>query len=889
MQASPSGPGERVAVSGVANVLGFATTTLLALLLTPYLLRHLGAGAFGAWALIGVVMTTLQLADLGLPRALNRAVAQARAQGDAAGLWTALNTTLFLYLVVSSMVALLLIAIRRPLVAYGLAVPEPWRADARFALVWLACGLLPALVTSALGATLDGFQRMEWTNLALVTGRATYAAGAVMAVLTRNDLRGLAIAMVFSTLCQMTVAAVGLWIVASNDGTPLFLRARSALPSSVHTQPIETQWIAPLRPPSLTAARSLLAYALPILANAVVSLAYVPWSKLVLARAAPVEMVGYYEVASTFAMQIFLLAWALAMAAFPALAQAWGTTDHERTRRLYGRANRWGVMAILPAGTTLILVAAPLLRAWLGSNISSEAVHALQLVAAGWTLVALAAPSAVTLQAIGRPAHTLYAVLANGLTSALLCLALAPRYKLVGVATANLASAFVSSLLMIWLCRRALGLPTLPQVATLLRPVASVLWVPVVPALPLALASAMIARRPSPSLIALFLAGGGYAVLYGIFCFAWGPLAKEERDWLRSHLRPLFFAGPMRAGVTSKGGLYPSLPTSFSPAREDGAKAADAWESFPLSIIIVNWNVLPRLRACLRSIYRETAESALHFETIVVDNASAESPVEALRQEFPQARVIANDQNLGFAHACNQGLAQARGCYLLLLNPDTEVRPGTLARLVACLDSHPRAGACGPLIRMPSGQIDYLGGRRFPTPWSQALDWAGITRRWPRLAFHLIPTWDHLSSRAVECLSGAALMLRREALADVGLLDPAYHLYGEDMDLCFRLAQAGWELRYCAEAEIIHWGGESSKQIKPEAALWAQRGNERFFRRHYGLGAVLLHRLFIFLVAAAKVMLFAGAGLVQPLAARRSHLWREARTHALIVRWALVG
>jgi len=323
--------------------------------------------------------------------------------------------------------------------------------------------------------------------------------------------------------------------------------------------------------------------------------------------------------------------------------------------------------------------------------------------------------------------------------------------------------------------------------------------------------------------------------------------------------------------------------------RGEDAQATEGLESPLLSIIIVNWNVLPRLRACLASLDRETTGSALHVETIVVDNASAENPVEALGREFPQVRVIANDQNLGFARACNQGLAQARGRYLLLLNPDTEVRPGALARLIACLDSCPRAGACGPLIRTPSGHIDYLGGRRFPTPWSQALDWAGITRRWPRLASHLIPTWDHLSSRAVECLSGAALLLRREALAAVGLLDPAYHLYGEDMDICFRLVRAGWELRYCAEAEIMHWGGESSRQIKPEAALWAQRGNERFFRKHYGLGAVLLHRILIFLIAAVKAMLFAGAGLAQPLADRRSHLWREARTHALMVRWALVG
>ena len=324
--------------------------------------------------------------------------------------------------------------------------------------------------------------------------------------------------------------------------------------------------------------------------------------------------------------------------------------------------------------------------------------------------------------------------------------------------------------------------------------------------------------------------------------------------------------------------------------REEATITASDLESPLITIIIVNWNVLPRLRTCLASIYREAAaDSSIVVETIVVDNASSTSPVGVLQREFPQVQIIANAQNLGFARACNQGLAQARGRYLFLLNPDTEVLPGALARLVACLDAYPHAAACGPLLRTASGQVDYLGGRRFPTPWSQALDWAGVTRRWPRLASHLIPTWDHRSSRPVECLSGAALLLRREALAGVGPLDPAFHLYGEDVDICFRLAQAGWELRYCAEAEIVHWGGQSSGQIKPAAALWAQRGNELFFRKHYGLWAVLSNRVFIFLIATIKAILFTVAGLVHPRAARRSHLWQEARTHALMVRWALAG
>lgn len=851
MNVSADGPSERVAVGGVANVLGFAATTAIALLLTPYLLRRLGASAFGVWALVGVVVTSLQLADLGLPRALSRAVAAARARRDDAALCAALSTTLALYLLVGGVGVLVLVAGRGLLVAYGLAVPPPWQAEARAALLWISFCLLPALGIAALGATLDGLQRMEWTSLALVTGRTVFALGAVVAATRGGGVRGLAMALFLSQTCQMTVAALGLRLVYP----------------AVH-----------LRRPASAVARPLLAYALPIFASALVSLTYIPWSKLVLARTVPVEMVGYYEVVSTFATQVFLLAWVLAMAAFPATTQAWTRGERERARWFYARALRWGAMVVLPASAGLMAIAEPLLGAWLGVRIP-QVTLALQLVTLGWTANALAAPSAVTLQAIGKPGHTFRAVLVNGLVNALLSLVLARPFGLLGVAMANLASSLASSLLMTWLCWRALAIPpsawraSLPVASTLVRTL-------LLPLLLLTLFSAVVSRNATPSLLAVVSAAGVYALLYALIVLAWGPLSGEERGWLRGRLRTAL-AGVLKRPLPapSRDAALPALP------RQDvGEDAPD------LSIIIVHWNVPERLRACLASIYREAAAGSPRVEVIVVDNASAESPAEMLGREFPSARLIVNAENLGFAQACNQGLLEARGRYLLLLNPDTEVQPGALAQLIASLEAHPQAGAVGPLLRRPSGEVDYLGGRRFPTPWSQALDWAGITRRWPHLAAHMMPQWNHRTSRAVECLSGAALLLRREALAEVGLLDPAYFLYAEDVDLFFRLAQAGWERWYCAEAEVVHWGGLSSAQIRTEAILLMQHSIERFFRTHYGIGAVLLNRAFIFFIAGAKAALFASAGLAAPVAAERRRRWRrEAHAHVLLARWALAG
>ena len=853
MNVSADGPTERVAVGGVANVLGFAATTAIALLLTPYLLRRLGASAFGVWALVGVVVTSLQLADLGLPRALSRAVAAARAQRDDAALCASLSATLALYLLVGTVGALALMAGRELLVAYGLAVPAPWQAEARAALFWVSLCLFPALGIAALGATLDGLQRMEWTSLALVTGRTVFALGAVVAATSGGGVRGLALALLLSQTCQMAVAALGL---------------RSVYPA------------VRLRRPAWTVARPLLVYAFPIFASALLSLTYIPWSKLVLARTAPVAMVGYYEVISTFATQVFLLAWVLAMAAFPATTQAWTRGERERVRWLYARAWRWGAMVALPASAGLMVIADPLLRAWLGVRVP-QVTHALYLVTLGWTANALAAPSAVTLQAVGRPGHTFRAVLANGVVNACLSLILAPPLGFIGVALANLVSSVTSSALMTWLCWRALALQ--PSAWRTSSPAASSLARTLLgPLCLLALFSALISRSPAPSLWPVVLAAGGYALLYALVVLAWGPLSGEERDRLRGLFRQALQAAAL------------FRPSFSSPAEEIAPpmfpRQSPDEDAPDLSIIIVNWNVREHLRACLASIFREAAaEGALRLEVIVIDNASAESPAEMLESEFPGAQLIAQRENVGFARACNLGLLQAKGRHLLLLNPDTEVRSGALTRLIACLEAHPRAGAIGPLLRQPSGDVDHLGGRRFPTPWSQALDWAGITRRWPRLAPHLMPTWDHRTSRAVECLSGAALLLRREALAEVGLLDPAYFLYAEDVDLCFRLAQAGWERWYCAEAEIVHWGGQSSAQIRAEATLLMQRGIERFFRKHYGLGAVLLNRALILLIAGAKALLFAGAGLADPVADRRQRRWREARAHVLLARWALAG
>ena len=261
-----------------------------------------------------------------------------------------------------------------------------------------------------------------------------------------------------------------------------------------------------------------------------------------------------------------------------------------------------------------------------------------------------------------------------------------------------------------------------------------------------------------------------------------------------------------------------------------------------LSILIVNWNTRDLLADCLRSItdYRLKIEDPassifnLQSEIIVIDNASTDGSAAMVRERFPRVRLIENAENVGFARANNQGIALAAGRYVLLLNPDTVVHPGALAGLVAFMAAHPAAGACGPRLLNGNGSLQ-PACHPMLTPGREFWRLLFLERLWPRATYPMA-RWDTVTPRRVEVIKGACLLLRRAALDQVGLLDENYFMYTEEVDLCYRLAQAGWKLWYVPTAVVTHFGEASSRQVKEAMYLQLYRSKIQFYRKFGGEG-----------------------------------------------------
>jgi GT2 family glycosyltransferase len=206
-----------------------------------------------------------------------------------------------------------------------------------------------------------------------------------------------------------------------------------------------------------------------------------------------------------------------------------------------------------------------------------------------------------------------------------------------------------------------------------------------------------------------------------------------------------------------------------------------------------------------------------------------------VRHSFPRVKLIESPENVGFARGYNRAAAAASGRHLLMLNPDTVVRPGALALLVAFMDSHPQAAAAGPCLLNSDGTLQF-SCRRFPRPMVGILRNTIIGRLAPRNRFtrdYLMQDWDHRSIRHVDWVSGAAICIRREAWDQIGGFDEGYFMYSEDMDWCLRAEQAGWKVYYLPEAVVVHRIGRSS-DLRPLAmVIQFHRSAVRFYRKHY--------------------------------------------------------
>ena len=231
-----------------------------------------------------------------------------------------------------------------------------------------------------------------------------------------------------------------------------------------------------------------------------------------------------------------------------------------------------------------------------------------------------------------------------------------------------------------------------------------------------------------------------------------------------------------------------------------------------IDAIVVSYNARAVLRDALASLFASEVPLNCVF---VVDNASSDGSAAMVREEFPAAELIALDENVGFARGNNLAFAASDAPYLLLLNPDAAIAPGGLGVMLEELESADDIGIVGPVLVSPDGRVQFEGGRRDPSIAGEFGNISRLNQRWTAGMFgrYLMSDWDHRDTRDVEVLSGACMLIRREAL-DGHLFSEEFFMYGEDVELCQRLRDAGWRMRYCAATEVLHHGGASSKRAR---------------------------------------------------------------------------
>ena len=273
---------------------------------------------------------------------------------------------------------------------------------------------------------------------------------------------------------------------------------------------------------------------------------------------------------------------------------------------------------------------------------------------------------------------------------------------------------------------------------------------------------------------------------------------------------------------------------SFSDACKLPPFGGGRGERLLLSVIIVNYNVKFYLEQCLESVRR--ASKGLLVEVFVVDNLSTDGSISYLRNRFPEVIFIENWENVGFARANNQAIRQSKGKYVLLLNPDTFVGEDTLASFVEFMEAHPEAGGAGAHMLNVDGTFAPESRRGLPTPFVAFCKMSGLASLFPKSRLFGKYYMHYLDKREVneiEAMSGAYMMLRREALDKVGLLDEDFFMYGEDIDLSYRVLKGGYK-NYFLPVRMLHYKGESTVKNSYRYAYTFYQAMRLFFRKHYG-------------------------------------------------------
>ncbi|ANB59250.1 glycosyltransferase family 2 protein [Anoxybacteroides amylolyticum] len=275
-----------------------------------------------------------------------------------------------------------------------------------------------------------------------------------------------------------------------------------------------------------------------------------------------------------------------------------------------------------------------------------------------------------------------------------------------------------------------------------------------------------------------------------------------------------------------------------------------------ISVIIVNYNTPKLTVGAIESILK--SKTKYSYEIIVVDNHSSDNSVHIIKGKFPNVAVIENKQNVGFSKANNQAIKLSKGRYILLLNSDTIVKEDTIEKMIEFMDKNKKVGASGCEVVLPNGELDRACHRGFPTPEASFYYLVGLARLFPKSPrfnqYHL--GYMNLNEpHPIDCLVGAFMIVRREVIKQVGLLDEQFFMYGEDIDWCYRIKQAGWEIYYCPFTSIIHYKGASSKKKPFKIVYEFHRAMFLFHKKHYARKYPFIVNYFVYMGIAAKFIL----------------------------------
>ena len=284
-----------------------------------------------------------------------------------------------------------------------------------------------------------------------------------------------------------------------------------------------------------------------------------------------------------------------------------------------------------------------------------------------------------------------------------------------------------------------------------------------------------------------------------------------------------------------------------------------------LSICILTRQARELTRDCLRSIVEHTHR--VTYEIIVVDNASTDGTVEMVRAEFPCVRLIENAENAGFTRASNQAIRVSVGRYVLLLNNDTLILPEAFDRLVEFADAHPEIGIVSPQVLNRDGTLQKQCRRSYATPWDLFCYFSGLMARYPtsRLFGRYLMTYMPADETyPADAVSGSCMLIRRAVLDQIGLLDERFFAYQEDTDLCFRAHQAGWQVYYFHQAQIIHYGGQGGSRVEPYRSIieW-HKSYFRYYRKNLARRYFFLFNWFYYLVMLLKLATALAANAVR--------------------------